>query len=112
MKEDSAIEEIFGRFRLFGQDAYHDDEDLDTCWPVAADSMGRLRFVKVMLSSMIAIQFRVVCKVQGRQVMSDVPCGWRCACSVLLCMYVASSIFNLSVPPVIINKYMYMLWGF
>ena len=40
MKEDSAIEEIFGRFRLFGQDPYHDDEDLDTCWPVAADSMG------------------------------------------------------------------------
>lgn len=53
MKEDSAIEEIFGRFRLFRQDAYHDDEDLDACWPVAADGIGRLRFVKVMLSSMI-----------------------------------------------------------
>lgn len=52
MKEDSPIEEIFGRFRLFGQDAYHDDEDLDACWPVAADGIGRLRFVKVMLSSM------------------------------------------------------------
>lgn len=49
MKEDSAIEEIFGRFRLFRQDAYHDDEDLDACWPVAADGIGRLRFVKVML---------------------------------------------------------------
>lgn len=51
MKKDSAVEEIFGRFRLFGQDAYHDDDDdegLDACWPVAA---GGTRFVKVMLSS-------------------------------------------------------------
>lgn len=118
MEGGSAIEEIFGRFQLFGQDAYHadddDDEGLDACRPVAADGIGWLCFVKVMLSSsepMTAIQFRVVST--GRQVVSNVPCRRRCACSwahVLLCMH-HIRIFNLcSSSHINIRIRVHMLW--